>query len=69
MDQLAVGPLSGTVARLAPLSAKVTDPVGTTDAAEVTVAVKVTCWPKDDGLVSEARPVVVLAGTTVRLVP
>jgi hypothetical protein len=46
---------------VAPLSLKVTVPVGPAPDPGVTVAVKVTLWPELDGLGEDVRPVVVLA--------
>ena len=43
-------PFSTTVPRVVAPSLNVTEPVGVPAAPEVTVAVKVTDWPKTDGL-------------------
>jgi hypothetical protein len=61
--------VNGAVAERAPLpitavpSRKLTVPVGVPEpgATTATVAVKVTDWPKTDGLTDDVRPVVVLA--------
>ena len=53
-DRLAAAPM------LVPLSLNCTVPVAV-PALEVTVAVKVTLWPKFDGLTEESTPVAVLA--------
>src|ERR1043166_3123441 len=60
-------PSSALVARGTPPSLKVTVPAGELPpgAVAVTVAVKVTDWPKAVGLVEEVRVVVELAGLTV----
>src|SRR5437660_4212590 len=52
--------------RLAPLSLNCTVPVGV-PAPEVTVAVKVTLWPKLDGFTEESSAVIVLAFAIVKV--
>ena len=53
----AVPPLKATVLRIVAASLKVTVPVAV---AGVTVAVRVTFWPKVDGFADEVRVVVVV---------
>ena len=67
MAKVAWVPLRLLVARGVAPSLKVTVPLGVPEpgAAALTVAVKVTDWPKTDGLVEEVSVVVELAGLTV----
>src|SRR5437899_5600707 len=57
--------LSAPWPMLTPPSAKITTPVGLTEALPVTVAVKLTLWPQTDGLIDDATSVALLVFVTI----